>query len=132
MILVLFRMTEDYLLHANTPEKENKWMSMALFDNPADASILCEGIAVNYSNMETKKTTIKGDVYKIVEKIRLEETCEIAQEIINDTVEKVKQSQHEESMISLIKEDLNRLDMSELGKVYKFIRRKIIADIPGS
>ena len=33
-------------------------------------------------------------------------------------------------LIELIVEDLSKLDLKELGRVYRFIRREIIANLP--
>ena len=52
----------------------------------------------------------------------------------NDYTEQLKSSMLKillpDEMIRLINEDLGKLDSKELGRVYKFIRRDIIASIP--
>ena len=106
--MLLVSMREDQGTYHRDPEQLAKWVPAALFDNSGDAQIFAEGVDGAYHNMETKTEQIEGDVYKIAK----------------------GESNPRLEMMELVKEDLNKLDIHEIGKVYKFIRRKIIADIP--
>ena len=97
------------LVSMREKDKSGKWIPTAQFDNPGDAYLFCDSVAEKLANMDTKQEEVEGDIYKIVK----------------------GESDPRLEMMRLVKEDLNRLDMKEMGKVYKFIRRTLIADIPG-
>ena len=65
--MFLVSMRQETSVHAL--DTESKWCSAALFDNPGDANIFCDGIKRDLYGSETKIDEIEGNVYKIAQNL---------------------------------------------------------------